>query len=275
MATSAEMTILARDPESRAAMPRAASIRILQQPDPRNARGANIFVLTSAAGLPSVAAFVRAANQQHRLRALFIREDIDARLLPQILERAKLRVLRNTLVHSGLELPRRVIAAWQLGAQDQLIATAQVVGDRLLVVSCALEVFEVPFALIPALRRIPAGQRIAFAIASEGSYIHWPHPDIHLDLDAIRYATDPQQRACRQALRLAADQRFGAAVAQLRKQRGLRQSAIAGLSERQVRRIEKGQRTTVAALKLLAKSHGLALDEYLEALADAMNPGAA
>jgi len=166
---------------------------------------------------------------------------------------------------------RRVIAAWQLGAQDQLIATAQVVGDRLLVVSCALEVFEIPFALIPALRRIPVEQRAAFTLSSEGSYLHWPHSDIHLDLDALRYATDPQQHTRQQALRLAADKRFGAAVTRVRKQRGLRQSDIAGLSERQVRRIEKGQRTTVAALELLAQSHGLALNEYLHAVADAMS----
>lgn len=274
MTSSGEMTILAHDPESRAAVPRAASIHLQQQPTLRGTKGGNVFVLTSAAGLPGVAQFVRAANQQHRLRALFIREDIDARLLPQMLERAKLRVLRNTLIHSGTELPRRVIAAWQHGAQDQLIATAQVVGDRLLVVSCALETFEVPFVLVPALRRIPTEQRTAFTISSEGSYIHWSHLDIHLDLDAFRYATDPQQRVHQQALRLAADQRFGAAIARLRKQRGLRQSDIAGLSERQVRRIEKGQRTTAAALELLAKSHGLPLNKYLDTVANAMNPGA-
>jgi hypothetical protein len=48
----------------------------------------------------------------------------------------------------------------------------------------------------------------------------------------------------------------------------LRQSGITGLSERQVRRIEKGGRTTIEALRRLASAHRMDLDAYLNELAN-------
>ena len=76
-----EMTVLAHDTEARSVVPRSRLFRILGTPDLNLVRTPNVFVLTSAARLPEVTAFVRSVNQQHRLRALFIREDVDARLL--------------------------------------------------------------------------------------------------------------------------------------------------------------------------------------------------
>ena len=266
--TVENMTVLAHDAEARSVVPRSRSIRMLRTPNLNLVNTPNVFVLTSAAHLPEVTAFVRSLNQQHRLRALFIREDVDARLLPQILDRADLRVLKNTLVHSGPELPKRVLEAWRYGAQDQLIATAEVVDDRLLVISCRLEVLEVPFDSLSALRSIPVHLRSSFEISSEGSYIHWPEPDIHLDMDAFRYVVDPGFRKRAEALSVAADRRFGRAAAYVRKQKGLTQSDVQGLSDRQVRRIEKGARPRMASLELLAKSHGLELNEYLNLIAE-------
>lgn len=65
---------------------------------------------------------------------------------------------------------------------------------------------------------------------------------------------------------------FGEAVAALRKQCGLKQAEIQGLSERQVRRIEKGERTKVDTLAILAKSHGLSLKAYLDKIAEMLSP---
>jgi pyrroloquinoline quinone (PQQ) biosynthesis protein C len=48
---------------------------------------------------------------------------------------------------------------------------------------------------------------------------------------------------------------------------GLKQSEIQGLSERQVRRIEKGEGTTYEALRRLAAAHGMDLEPYLRELA--------
>ena len=48
---------------------------------------------------------------------------------------------------------------------------------------------------------------------------------------------------------------------------GLKQSQIKGLSERQVRRIEKGEGTTYEALRRLASAHRMDLESYLRELA--------
>ena len=186
-----------------------------------------------------------------------------------MLDRANLRTLKNTLVHSGPELPRRIMNAWRLGAQGQLVADASMIGNRLFVVDCGLGKVEIPFDALPALKQIPKEERNAFEIAADGSYIHWPASDIHLDLEAIRYAADPDWRKRADIARVRHDERLGAAIAAVRTAHGLRQSDIPGLSERQVRRIESGGRTKVSTLELLARAHGMDLDEYLDAVAGA------
>lgn len=67
------------------------------------------------------------------------------------------------------------------------------------------------------------------------------------------------------------DLRLGEAVAALRKQRGIKQAEIQGLSERQVRRIEKRERTKLATLAVVAGSHGLSLEEYLDEIAEMLS----
>ena len=101
----------------------------------------------------------------------------------------------------------------------------------------------------------------------DGSYIHWPGPDIHIDLAAIRAAIDPQWSAKVLTTKATRDRRYGAAIAKLRAARGLKQSDIDGLSERQVRRIEKGEGTTSESLRRLAAAHGLDMNDYLREVA--------
>jgi len=60
------------------------------------------------------------------------------------------------------------------------------------------------------------------------------------------------------------DRRHGAAIARLRVATGLKQSEIQGLSERQVRRIEKGQGTTQEALRRLAAAHRMSLEKVFK-----------
>lgn len=265
-----ELTILLQDEEGRESLPRSGSFRVLRQGRPSTAENAkNIFVLTTATMLPRVAEFVKSANRKHHLCALFVRQDADPDWLPQIFARANLRVLRNTLVHSGPLLPRRVIKAWSIGAQDQLIANASLIGNKLFVVSCALEEFEIGFDAYPALRSIPRNERTNFEVTEDGSSIHWPSTDVHLDLDDIRYATVPDWRKRAKRIQVDHDSEFGAATALVRKKHDLRQSDIKGLSERQVRRIESGERTTAESLELLSAACGMELDEYLNEVAQA------
>ena len=117
---------------------------------------------------------------------------------------------------------------------------------------------------------IPIEERSDFTISEEGSYLHWAKQDIHLDLDALRYAIDPNIKHKFDAYKLTYDQLFGKAIATLRKQSKLKQSDIMGLSERQVSRIEKGEGTKIETLSLFAQAHQMKLNDYLEAVANLM-----
>lgn len=185
---------------------------------------------------------------------------------------ANVRTLRNTLVHSGAapSVPRRILLAWTLGAQDELIAAARVVENRLLVVSCAMDRLELSFEEVPALKRLPEKEREHFEIAEDGSYVRWPGADVDLDLDALRYHTNAAHRRRTDRERLARDERFGSAVAAVRGRHSLRQTDIKGLSARQVRRIEKGQGASLSSLEKLAWAHRMETGDYLEEVAEEM-----
>jgi len=229
----------------------------------------NLFVLTSATGLPDVADIVRYANQKHRLRGLFIKEDIDPKWLPQMFDRANLRVMNKTFVYTNPELPQRVINAWAMSAQDQMIADATVIGDRLFVLSCAMEKFEIPFPSVLALRQIPLEDRRKFIVADDGSYLYWQAEDVHIDLDFLRCAKDTEWEKKLESLKLIHDQILGTAIARIRKLHKLRQSDILGLSERQVSQTEQGKVSTkIDTLELFAKAHGMEINDYLNAVAE-------
>jgi hypothetical protein len=242
--------------------------RTVRSMGPRAPR--NLVVLASADRLEDVASIVREANSRHHLRALLIRAEGGREILIPLLERAGIRALRNLLVHVGPAVPRRVLNAWKWGAQKELIAHAEVMGDRLLVVTCALDLLEVPISGLPALAAVAPKDLATFTIADDGAYLEWIDADIQLDLEAFRYVIDPAFRAKVAAARLAHDQDYGTAVAAVRIAAGLRQSDIPCLSARQVRRIEQGDHPRLATIALLAAAHGLTANEYLDRVAEAI-----
>ena len=268
------MTVFLQDDRSVTAIPRSRHVKVIRKFDPSIAGWAkNLFVFSSTVKLPQVAELVQEANSRHHLKALFVWQDVkDCHLLPQMIARANLKMLRNMVVHSEIDIPRRIISAWLLGAQGQLIANATLIdGGKIFVTSCEAEAFEVPFHSIPALNRIPVNERGLFEIAEDGSYLHWPKSDVHINLETVRYALDPESRKRYELERITHNERFGTAIATLRRKFGLNQTDIPGLSDRQVRRIESGERPSVEALKVLAKAHGKNLNDYLNEISDAMS----
>ena len=253
------------DERARDAVPQTAAFHLVRRLRASTVR--SLFVFYSAVQLPQVSNLVSAVNRRNQLLALFLWQDADLKWLPQPLERANLRAVRNLFVHTSLELPKRVLTAWQHGAEEQLIARAMVADDRLFVTSCVPETSEIEVDRIPALRQIPRRERSDFVVSDDGSYIHWPSGDVHLSLDTIRRLLDPRYGERCDAARIARGRSWGVAVATLRKHCGLRQSDIVGLSERQVRRIENGEHTSVSALKKLAATHDMELSAYLDAVA--------
>lgn len=227
----------------------------------------NLFVFASTTQLSQVESLVRKANDYHHLRALFIRQDVNCNWLPQMLYQSNVKALKNMIVYSDYKIPQRILTAWKLGAQNQLIADAIYFDDKLSVMSCALEKYDVFFSKIPAMNKIPINERNSFEIVPDGSYIYWPNSDVHIDLDSIRCAIDETWKARFVALRLVQNNNYGKAIAALRKKLKLRQADVKGLSERQLRRIETGEPTSVNTLKLLAKAHSMELSDYLDKLA--------
>ena len=262
--------VLAPDPNGGEAIPQSACFKTYRRATEQLLEDWHkIFVVATLASLPSLADFLKKANQRHRLCAVFVDREDDFDLLPQFLHHSHVRTLRNMLVHEGPVVPRRVLSAYCLGAEHELIADAQVVNDWLFLVSCALDAYEVPFDLIPALRTIPHSRRRDFRVSIDGAYVHWPVDEVHLDVDSIRRRTDPEWAKRREVEDLVANAWFGQAVAELRRSAHLRQTDIPGLSERQVRRIERGQGATLGALKRLAAAQGTDLGTYIDGVAKA------
>ena len=252
------------DDSSKAAIPRSSVFRLLNRPQANKVR--DLFVFCSAVQLPQVSSLVSTVNRRNQLRILFVRGEHPA-WLPQMLERANLRAIRNLVVHSSIETPKRILNAWLMNAQERLIARAMVTNERLFLTSCKPETLEIRFQDLPALKRIPKTAQTRFDVADDGSYIHWPSENVHLDLDAVRSALDPEFRDRQAAHRVRHDERFGKAIAAVRRESGLRQADIGGLSARQLRRIERGERASVPALRSLAAAHDLSFNDYLNILA--------
>lgn len=248
-----------------------SAMRVLRHLSLKNLSGENLFVLTSATELPEITQIFQTAEVAKILRVLFVRRDVDANFIPQMFERAELRSIRNVILHSNNDLPKRILAAWQAGAQEQLIAQATVIKDSLWVTDCALKNWEIPFRVLPALAAITPEKRADFEIDEDGSYLYWPSSDLHLDLEALRATVDPEWQEKLAAERAMYDLRFGQALATVRKAHHLKQTDIPGISSRQIRRIEKGWRPKLATLRKLSQAHGLSVNEYLEEIAQTIS----
>lgn len=264
------LTVLVADPEGDSALPEGLDAGLLHAT--RSIETAcdarRVFVVSSATELPAVAPCISRAARKHRLHGLFVRNDMGEHWVMQIFERASLRRIRNSVVHRDMRVGQRILQAMALGAPEHFIADATVANGRIHAMDCAFNLYEMAFDAYPSLRRIPPDRRQDYDVIMDGAYLHWDDYDVDLDLESIRIATDPRLRARVQRERVMHDQAFGAAVRVFRDEMGLRQSDVAGLSERQVRRIEKGETVTPAAVDALAAAHGLDPDTYLHEVAE-------
>jgi hypothetical protein len=162
------------------------------------------------------------------------------------------------------KIAKRIKSAWEWEAQDELIAIASASDDSLFVMGCDLTTWEVPFNSLGSLSKISAKERGNFELDEDGSYLYFPCGDIHLDLEDLKAAVDPQFKEQLLIAKLESGKSFGKAIATVRKAHQLNQNEIDGLSDRHLRRIEnEGQQPTLDALKKLAASHQLNLEDYL------------
>lgn len=231
----------------------------------------NLFVLSSALALPEVSEVIHRANEVKRLRGLLIDQERDPNWVTTMLDRAGVRTLRHTLVHHDPRVFHRVLNAWRIGAERELIADATLQDGLLLVKNCELDTFEVETEQLELLEAADTDELGKFEVAEDGAHLHWPDADIHLDLESIRAAIEPDLRDRLQAERLRSDELLGDAIRSLRKGSDIRQKDVPNISARQVRRVEKGETTPrVETLRNFAEAHGLTSNDYLEELAEEM-----
>jgi transcriptional regulator with XRE-family HTH domain len=246
------------------------NIRVLEKCSVDVANAERLLVFSAASKLNRVAECVSTANKAHRLKVLFVHNDVGESWLPFFMDRFGMRALRNMLVHSDLELPTRVLSAWAIGGEDDFIATATVVNNELVVRSCALDEYSISFKAFPALQRIPDTARDSFVLEADGLLLSWPEFDVHLDLDDIRFANDPKRQQAARVASIGDARAIGAALRRFREEAGLTQSEISGVSERQVRRIEAGDRLTVDVLDAFSVALRVEPDVLLERLGEAV-----
>lgn len=85
-----------------------------------------------------------------------------------------------------ISIIKRITTAHKWRSSNELISTAIVFKDSLIVFDCNLSLFRIPFNCLSALKRIGIFDRSRFIIPEDGSYIHWEKYDIHLDLEAFK-----------------------------------------------------------------------------------------
>lgn len=285
MSRAKEITVLISDAETEQALGdvlrshRSTDRNVVRVLVPNGARKkaiwreGNYIVLASVNRLVDIAQVATMANRRNQLKGLLIREE-GACTTNDVLQHmmdARLHILRNTLVHKGLDVPRRVVAAWKTGLQGQTIADAYVVDNTITVFDCGLKRYQLGFGDIGVLARIEETERTRFEVDEDGSFIYWPAGDVHLNIDMIREALEPEYRAGRLKESTAEYKQLGRAIAFVRKSKGLRQSDFEGLSERQLRRLEGGSPITENAMRILAAGHDMKLKVYLDEIAHAIH----
>jgi hypothetical protein len=151
------------------------------------------------------------------------------------------------------------------------IIDAYFVGDRLFVRGPRHRMLHIQVNSIRALKGHPRAAVRNFSIDPDGSFIYWPELDAHVGWNQFLQAVDPAELRKAQQRSAGFNERYGAAIRRVREASGILQSNVEGITERQLRRVERGEsRATTAAIAALAKAHGLDANAYMERLTKAM-----
>jgi Protein of unknown function (DUF2442) len=172
------------------------------------------------------------------------------------------------LLYSLLE---RWVSAIETGEAKERILDARVEDGTLHVVSPNFDRLEVPVAKIPDLRNAEHSRLEEFEIDEDGAFIYWPDLDVHLGWPQLQQIVDPNAALKASQKSTAFNQRYGKAVQKIREAAGLALGDVLGISDKQLRRIERGEcRLTSNAIEALAKSHNMRPNEYMQKLAEAL-----
>ena len=147
------------------------------------------------------------------------------------------------------------------------IVDAFVWDESLNIVTGDFTVRSFPLKQVPLVSALSAAEQESFEIDEDGSYLCWPDRGIHLGVSQILQEADPMYLAD-VAIERNRQDHTGAALRAVREEKGLRQSDIRGLSERQVRRLEEGiSRLRLEAAEKFAAAFKMELASLLDDIA--------
>lgn len=158
---------------------------------------------------------------------------------------------------------RRLVLAQHRHRPFEALVDAYLIRRTLVLVLGDLEIFTLETSASSLLGKLDPEELGHFQIDVDGSYLHWPDRDLHLGASQLMREVDAEYLAELEIDRFAKDV-TGPVIARLRERRGVRQIDVRGLSERQVRRLEKGvSRLTLDAAEKLAATFEMSLDAFL------------
>jgi hypothetical protein len=155
--------------------------------------------------------------------------------------------------------------------QPGRILDARIEDGVLHLISPNFDRLEVPITKIPEFAKGDSSKIQKFEIDEDGSFIYWPEFDAHLGWAQLQQLVNPEAalKAFQESREF--NNRYGKAVQKIRELAGLKSSAISGISEKQLRRIENGEcQLTSNAIEVLSQAHKLAPNEYMMKLAEAL-----
>ena len=196
-------------------------------------------------------------------------EAMPARLLQlDIRNPHRLHVAAERRPDAIVELVYRLFSGMAHGAGPRPIVDAWVENEHLVLLSPSFDRLAVPLDELAKWIGNDETTVSAFEIDKDGRFLYWPHADAHLGWDQFVRIIDPAAALADKRKSKSFNAKCGTAIRALREDRNLKQSDITGITERHLRRVEHGQQSASrGSLEVLAKAHGMLLDEYVRALA--------
>lgn len=196
-------------------------------------------------------------------------EALAARLsLLDIRSEHRLHVAHEERAEQIAEVIHRLLIGVAKADGAKPIVDAWIEKENLVVLSPTFERLTVPLKELEELIGSDLSRAREFEIDEDGSFLYWKHADVHLGWEQLLQLIDPHRALAAKQKTEAFNRRYGAAIRTLREERGLSQSAIDGLTDRHLRRIEQGQQpATKVSLEALARAHEMELAKYMNELA--------
>ena len=166
----------------------------------------------------------------------------------------------------------RVLAgSLELDSSESRIVDAWVEDGTLVLLPPSFQRMSVPIERLHKLLGTNDEEISSFDIDEDGSFLYWPHADVHLGWEQLQCLIDPQTQLRQKQLLDGYNERYGAAIRSLRKKSNLNQSDIKGINPRTLGRVEQGQAAASSStLQALAMAHSMSLNDYMEAVAKNM-----